>query len=96
MSYDPHKTGKRIRMRRKQLHMTQQQLADRIHCSADHISRIERGKHGFSFETVCLIAEAIDVSLDFLAFGEIKRDSSTEEIIKTIQQVLDLYSKNRQ
>lgn len=42
--------GNRISMLRKLQNLTQDELAERIHVSKDHISRIERGIRACSLE----------------------------------------------
>ncbi len=85
MSYDLIETGKRIRLCRKQIGMTQEQLAECVHCSAQHISRIERGLHGISFETICAISQSLNVSLDYLAFGSSSNNQDIKKLLKRIQ-----------
>ena len=42
-SYDYIRLGRRIQARRKEIGMTQEELAEKINCSITHISRLESG-----------------------------------------------------
>lgn len=93
MSYDLIETGRRIMQRRKQIGMTQEQLAESVHCTAQHISRIERGVHGASFETICAISQSLNVSLDYLAFGYSSHNQNAKELLKRIQEDVETLEK---
>ena len=58
--------GKRVRIRRKVLELTQEELADRIDVSTSFIGHIERGTRKLSVETLHDLCKALDVSADFL------------------------------
>lgn len=62
--------GKRIARLRKNLHLTQLQLADLIGSTSKHISEIERGVTGISIDTQVLLSEQLHCSLDYLVKGE--------------------------
>lgn len=51
--------GKNIRFRRKQLKMTQEQLALEVNSDAGNLSRIERGKQGIPLDKIQLYAQAL-------------------------------------
>lgn len=61
--------GRRIAQRRRELGLTQQELADRLRiAAAETISRYERGEREPRISTVARIAEALEMSLlEFLA-----------------------------
>ncbi len=52
-------TAKEIRRRRKELHLTQDDLAEMIYSSHDVISRIERGQKNPDFQLLCMLARAL-------------------------------------
>lgn len=58
--------GKRIRSLRRIRDLTQEQLAEAVGCSAEYISRIERGMVSPSFETLSAIANALHVGVSAL------------------------------
>ncbi|MFO5439508.1 MAG: helix-turn-helix domain-containing protein, partial [Dolichospermum sp.] len=53
--------GDRVQALRKERGITQEQLAEHIDKSVEHISYIERGERAPSFETILDIAEALKV-----------------------------------
>ncbi len=58
--------GQRIKARRKELHLTQEQLAELTGISAAFLGHIERGTRKASLETFCALCEALKVSADYL------------------------------
>ena len=58
-AYDRLAVGDRIRKKRVQLGFSQDEVAD-----------IERGTCGMSTETMLAISECLDMSLDYMMFGE--------------------------
>lgn len=55
--------GKRIRSYRKQAHMTQEALAERIHVSSNFVGNIERGVGTPSATTLFRICLALDITM---------------------------------
>lgn len=64
--------GKRIKMYREKMDMTQQTLGERIDYSTQHISHIETGTTKLSVECFFDIADALQVSLDELACSNVE------------------------
>lgn len=58
--------GKRVRIRRNILELTQEELAERIGVSTSFIGHIERGSRKLSVETLYAICKALETSADFL------------------------------
>lgn len=69
--------GDRVQALRKERGITQEQLAEHIDKSVEHISYIERGERAPSFETILDIAEALKVSVPYLMNVTPQRDIST-------------------
>ncbi len=69
--YDRIAVGERIRRKRIQLGLSQDELAVRINRATKYCSDIERGMCGMSIETMLAIAKALDMNLDYMMFGEI-------------------------
>lgn len=61
--------GKRISLRRKELNMTQEHLAELIGLSLQSISCIELGKKGIRPENLIKLCQALDVTSDYVLFG---------------------------
>ena len=61
--------GRRIKERRQALELTQQQLAEVIGLTPQHISAIEQDKRAPSLSSLAKIAEELGVTVDFLMTG---------------------------
>lgn len=61
--------GKRVREKRKESCLSQEELAFMLDSSSVYISRIENGKAHVSLEMLMRIAEALDVTADELLTG---------------------------
>lgn len=68
--YDRTSVGERIKQKRLVLGMSQDELAEKIDRATKYCSDIERGMCGMSAETMIAFAKALDMSLDFMIFGE--------------------------
>lgn len=66
---EPKILGANIRKYRKQIGITQEQLAEKIGKSVNYIGMIERGEKLPSLTTFVLIANAIGISTDILLVG---------------------------
>ncbi|MDI7219542.1 helix-turn-helix domain-containing protein [Leptospira santarosai] len=63
------KLGTNIRSLRSKKGWSQTELADKVGAHLTHINRIENGKYLPALDTVVLIAEALESSLDILVNG---------------------------
>ncbi|WOT13155.1 helix-turn-helix transcriptional regulator [Leptospira interrogans] len=63
------KLGNNIRSLRSKKGWSQSELADKVGAHLTHINRIENGKYLPSLDTVVLLAEALECSLDILVNG---------------------------
>ncbi|MBQ3835269.1 MAG: helix-turn-helix transcriptional regulator [Elusimicrobia bacterium] len=79
--------GKRIQEERKNLNMTQEELAEKINVTPKFISFMERGLGLPSVETLISLSKALSVSMDDLVSGKkIKKN----EVLAN--QIIDLLS----
>lgn len=99
--------GKRIKKNRRNLGMTQEQLAERINISVPHMSRIETGTGSPSLQTLVDICNTLDITVDDLMqdsltaaqkklegrLGEIAEDCSAEEL-HLVAEVAETMLKN--
>lgn len=88
----PKDSGRRIRNLRKAKGMTQEQLANELHISANHLRKVEIGVHTCSLELYMDIAAFFDVSLDFLIRG--KEDHSLKERINAVIRELSTITES--
>ena len=61
--------GQRIRLRRLELDMSQEELAEKAGISTSFIGHIERAEKSATLDTFDQICEVLGLSLDFLARG---------------------------
>ena len=61
--------GKRVKIKRKELGITQEKLSELIDVCPSYISEIERGYSIPSLSTICKIVTTLKCSLDYLVFG---------------------------
>ncbi|MBQ8094712.1 MAG: helix-turn-helix transcriptional regulator [Clostridia bacterium] len=74
------KFGERLKEARAAKHMSQQALADIIGKSLNTVGLYERGLRQPSLETLCLLADTLEVSVDYLlARTENKLSSSSPD-----------------
>ncbi len=63
--------GLRLVTRRKQLHLTQEELAERADMTTQTISTAETGKKALRPENIIKLCAALDISTDYLLLGTI-------------------------
>ena len=74
--------GERISSLRKARHMTQSELAERVGIDSQHVSRLETGKYYPSFESLELMAKALDVELrEFFEFPTVESDQELRQAL---------------
>ncbi|MBQ3483329.1 MAG: helix-turn-helix transcriptional regulator [Clostridia bacterium] len=61
--------GQRINARRKELGLTQEELAERMEVSIQMISNVELGKKAIRPENLVKLCNALDVSADYILRG---------------------------
>ncbi len=69
LMYDRKAVGERIRRRRKELELTQEQLADRIGRVPKYCADIERGSCGMSIDTMLLLCSELKMSPSTMLLG---------------------------
>lgn len=69
--------GTRIYERRKQMRLTQEQLAEKAGVTAQTISTAELGKKALHPENIIRLAIAMDVSTDYLLLGKLSANNSS-------------------
>lgn len=89
MRFDPREFGQRIKVLRKGQRLTQEQLADVLNITTDHLGKIELGKRGISIDLLFEMAEVLDVSLDFLVTGRRYVSAQTVQLVREMRVLLD-------
>ena len=78
--------GERVRKKRKQLGLSQEELSEACGISPAYIGIIERGNRKLSVETLVKIANALNVNTDYLLRDSVRYNSS--DIIKKTTSLL--------
>lgn len=93
MKLDYKRIGARIKEKRKNVGISQAQLAEMVFLSTKYISQIERGVRHLSLDSMVDIAVALDASVDMLLF-----DKHYPGIEKSIYKILSFsdFNKNEQ
>lgn len=94
------KMGIRIAACRKELHLTQEQLAEKIGVSLQTISCIELGKKAVRPENLANLCLSLGVTADYILYGKrneqqmndiiTKLSALTPEAYRTVQNLIDL------
>lgn len=82
--------GEKIAILRKQLKWPQEDLAKKIGTSGPIVGRYERGNITPSIDVVSKIADALEVTIDELAYGN--QNNKAEQNIKD-RELLSMFSK---
>ena len=91
--------GKRIEERRKKLGLTQENLAEKSNVTTQFVSYAESGKRAMRPENLLKVAEALNVSTDYILTGRIidkdllllsnKLQQLTPTQIRLIESIID-------
>ncbi|MGN0595622.1 MAG: helix-turn-helix domain-containing protein [Hominimerdicola sp.] len=83
--------GKRIKNKRIENKLTQEQLGEICDLSAAHIGHIERGTRILSVDVLFRIAHVLNISVDYLLFDSVEN----ENILSSIAPLLENIDKNK-
>lgn len=83
--------GKRIQGRRKQMGLTQEQLADKMDVSIQMVSNLERGNKSIRIENLIKLSEILNISTDYILTGK----ETTEDMQALTVQMASLSQKER-
>lgn len=76
--------GKRMKEKRKLLHLTQEQMSEKLNISIKHYGGVERGIAGLSIENLIEVSNILGVSLDYLIKGDKQNDNILPSQIKEL------------
>ena len=86
--------GKRIRAQRKQMKMTQEELAEKAEISNSFLGHIERGTRKLSVDTLVKICDALQCSADdILSTGHANAETQISAL-NILKEALRLAEKN--
>ena len=89
--FDANDFATRLQTLRKALGMTQEELAEALNVSLEHLSKMERGKRKPSIDLIVAIACYFHVSTDYLLMGKDhdKVDSRTK-LLDVVAQLAEI------
>ena len=67
--------GSRIKAERKRQSFSQEKLAEMINVTPHYIYEIEKGLKAMSLETLVNISEAMEMSVDYILFGDKEKNN---------------------
>lgn len=77
--------GRRIKLRRKELKLTQLKLAELIGVSNNHMSAIENAKTNPSMDNFIKLCEALNVTPDYLLLGSMHTNNVPQDIVDKLR-----------
>lgn len=80
--------GNRLAKRRKELHLTQEQVAFKINLSLQSVSCIELGKKAIRLENLLRMCSALDLSPNYVLTGK-KSSDQVDGILKKLSLLSD-------
>lgn len=88
--------GRRVRFQREHMHMTREQLAEKLDVSAKFCADIEYGLKGMSMTTIYKLSETLGLSTDYILKGNTDLSSTKKENLEIMESVVaSLNSCNR-
>ena len=88
-TYNRLAAGERLRLKRTLLGMTQEEMAERIGRVPKYYADIERGSCGMSVETLMALSHSLNMSLDYIIFGN-ESDNNVQKLQDEISAILDI------
>ena len=92
-AYDPGRTtqlelaiGARIRTRRKQLGLSQSDLAERLGVSFQQVQKYERGANRVAASTLLAAAQALDVTIGWLVGEDVSDREDDEDVFRALSR----------
>lgn len=83
--------GVRIAQRRKELHLTQEQLSEKMGVSLQTVSCIELGKKAVRPENLANLCVYLDVTSDYILYGKRSKEQLNDTIAKLSVLDCDAY-----
>lgn len=83
--------GKRIQKRRKQLALTQEQLAEMMNVSIQMVSNLERGNKAIRIDNLVNLSQILQVSTDYILTGK----ETAEDMNALTARIAQLPAKDR-
>ena len=83
--------GLKIAYYRKLRGLTQEELAEKVNITREHLGRLERGKYGCSIDLLIELSYTLNASTDYLLLGRNPdRDQDRKQLLQVISQLSDI------
>ena len=89
MHFNQVEFGRRLRSARREYDFTQEQLAEKLNITPEHMGRLELGRRGVSIDLLIDLSNILHVSLDYLIKGTVHDPFRMKRMIKQIHKILD-------
>lgn len=76
--------GRRILTRRKQLKLSQEEVAEIAGVSQQHVASAEKGRSGLSDTSIIGLAKALQVSTEYILLGKVS-DTDREKLVELME-----------
>lgn len=90
---DYREIGNRIRVARKTLSLTREEAAERCGVTSSYYGNLERGDRRMSLDTLVRVSKGLNLSLDFLVYGEGK--VGNDELSVILSDILHRYGEKQ-
>ena len=98
-TYNRLAVGDRLRDKRTLLGLTQDEMAERIARASKYYADIERGNCGMSIETMLALSGYLNMSLDYMIFGEATEEekrNQEDEVLAIVEMLENCSERKRQ
>ena len=85
-TYDDSEVGQRIKQLREQENISQERFSEMVNISNYYLYQLERGSRHASLPVTIRIAEALNVSLDYLIYGDKTITADKNEVIELVNK----------
>ena len=89
MHFNQVEFGCRLKQARKECGFTQEQLAEKLNITPEHMGRLELGRRGVSIDLLIDMSNILHVSLDYLIKGTVHDPFRMKRMIKQIHNIVD-------
>ena len=80
-------TGRRIREIRTRRGITKERLAEMVGITTQYLGDLERGQKCMNYTILARMSRQLEVSTDYLCFGELRVDPSADEVVRSLMDL---------
>ena len=80
-------TGRRIREMRLRRGITKERLAELVGITTQYLGDLERGHKCMNYTILARMSRQLEVSTDYLCFGQGQTDLATDEVIRSLMEL---------